>query len=87
MLVRNHSDIFYSSISEHVILVPLLAPLVPLWIELNNQVQKAYTCPFSGDTEPAHIGFTHVYVCFGGTGGKGQYYYVPGAKRSTQGLC
>lgn len=81
MFTRIHSSIWFSQVESKIILLPLLAPLCPVWVETNEEVRKQYTDHFSKVTTPARGVNRPVWICFGGTGGQGNYFNTSGWSR------
>lgn len=85
MIARNHVSKFHQEHESHMILLPLLAPLCPVWTDLSVSVWTRYEADPEWEhafpSRPAHVGHKSAHVCFGGTGGQGNYLEMkPGYK-------
>ena len=76
MIVRWHVSQFRSSdVSMHTIMVCPLAPLVPLWVDLDVSVKLPWAgCPeFGMGPRGSHVEYISAYACVGGIAGQGLY--------------
>lgn len=88
MIVRHHITSWAKERDFNQIMVPLLVPFLPIWINTEASVQEASAGfpEFGFPSIPAKVQNASVHVCFGGPGGNGQYFRMGKMSEQAKGL-